>query len=239
MSRPGAGPVGPNWAAAQTTTASGRGVHALAVHDSGHGPRLYVGGLFNIAGGVPATGIARLEGERFAPVTPGAAPNSYASCGLVRREGGADILYCGGNFYTAGEQVAGPLARWDGARWSAIEPLPPFGGVSALGEFDDGTGPVLFVSGSTGFDPNDPHNNLNGLARFDGHAWSGVGGGLTGVTGAKASALAVFDDGTGPALYVGGRFRQAGGCGREQHCALGRSELVGAGQRRHGRPAGS
>ncbi len=42
--------------------------------------------------------------------------------------------------------------------------------------------------------------------------WSPLTGGVSG--GKKApfvSAMAVFDDGTGPALYVGGRFTHAGG----------------------------
>jgi len=47
----------------------------------------------------------------------------------------------------------------------------------------------------------------NRVARWDGAGWSEVGGGL----GGSVFALAVYDDGSGPALYAGGTFQSAGG----------------------------
>jgi hypothetical protein len=46
--------------------------------------------------------------------------------------------------------------------------------------------------------------------RWDGATWSPLGSGLTGGSYPAVEALAVFDDGGGPALYVGGTFATAG-----------------------------
>src|SRR5690349_16088856 len=45
------------------------------------------------------------------------------------------------------------------------------------------------------------------LARWTGSRWDDLGAGMDGTV----NALAVFDDGSGPALYVGGSFITAGG----------------------------
>ena len=45
------------------------------------------------------------------------------------------------------------------------------------------------------------------IAKWDGTAWSAVGGGITGAV----RTCKTFDDGSGPALYVGGSFTMAGG----------------------------
>ena len=45
------------------------------------------------------------------------------------------------------------------------------------------------------------------IARWNGQSWSALGSGLDG----QADALAVFDDGAGPALYAAGAFNNAGG----------------------------
>lgn len=51
---------------------------------------------------------------------------------------------------------------------------------------------------------------LQNIARWDGSSWSDVLGGVSG-TGVTVHALAVFDDGSGAALYIAGRFTAAGG----------------------------
>ena len=73
--------------------------------------------------------------------------------------------------------------------------------------FDDGRGdgPALYLAGH--------HSSVGGITgdlrvvvRWDGRNWDTLGTGLNGT----ARCLAVFDDGTGQALYVGGDFTQAG-----------------------------
>src|SRR5690606_37775835 len=53
----------------------------------------------------------------------------------------------------------------------------------------------------------------NALARWDGTSWSVVGGGIGAPPGRSPTvrAMAVYDDGRGPALYVAGTFNSAGG----------------------------
>lgn len=56
-------------------------------------------------------------------------------------------------------------------------------------------GPFVTVDGAV----------ARGAARFDGTSWSGLGGGLP--FGSEVKAVARFDDGTGPAIFYGGRFQ--------------------------------
>src|SRR5262245_66568078 len=53
---------------------------------------------------------------------------------------------------------------------------------------------------------------MTGIARWNGQAWTKLGNGPPSA-GVPARALAVYDDGTGPALYAGGPFRQPEGPG--------------------------
>src|SRR5262249_29149675 len=86
------------------------------------------------------------------------------------------------------------------------------GTVDALLAFDDGTGPALYVGG--GFMVA-RLSTARGVARWDGRVWSGVGGGLgDDASTSVAHALAVFDDGTGRALYAGGSFGAQGSAAR-------------------------
>lgn len=71
--------------------------------------------------------------------------------------------------------------------------------------FDDGNGPALYVGGrfsSVG------GITARGVARWNGTSWSRLG---QGIADGGIGAMQVFDDGSGPALFVGGLFRTAGG----------------------------
>lgn len=91
--------------------------------------------------------------------------------------------------------------------WMGVTTGTQSGGVNAvrcLAVFDDGTGPALYVGGQFTTAGGVAATNI---ARWDGTAWSAVGGGVTGTV----FAMQVFDDGSGPALFVSGSFTQAGG----------------------------
>src|SRR2546426_576567 len=84
----------------------------------------------------------------------------------------------------------------------------PGGGVDQAAraeiQFDDGSGPALYVGGS--------FSQAGGIlarhiANWNGSSWSSPGSG----TDADVAALAVFDDGQGSALYAAGAFSLAGG----------------------------
>jgi len=101
------------------------------------------------------------------------------------------------------------------ARSSSCSPswLPTFGGqpgtsneVKALLVFDDGGGPALYAGG---YFKSAGGVAVNYIARWDGSSWTPLGSGL-GQSGV-VNSLAVFDDGGGPALYVGGGFLSPGG----------------------------
>ncbi|MEQ9095359.1 MAG: GC-type dockerin domain-anchored protein [Phycisphaerales bacterium] len=183
-------------------------VEALAVYDDGTGPALYAGGLFTRAGIVDAASIARWDGQSWSGVGGGIEGRVLAL--QVVDLGDGPRLVAGGLFDRAGGVDAASVAAWDGATWSAlgggIGGGTP-GAVEALAVFDDGDGPALYAAGDflrAGGDP------LPYIARWDGRRWSGLGEGLSGFRAAVYD-LAVHDDGSGPALFAGGRFTMAGG----------------------------
>jgi trimeric autotransporter adhesin len=180
-------------------------IKALAVFDDGGGPALYAGGMFDTAGGVPASGIAKWDGATWSPLGEGM--NAGVLALAVADDGGGPALFAGGGFTLAGGMPANRIAKWDGASWSALGQGMDQG-VLALTVADDGGGPALFAGGtftSAGGAP------ANLVAKWDGGAWSALGSGVPPGFGAMIMAMSGFDGGTGPALYVGGLFTSAGG----------------------------
>ena len=190
-------------------------VLALAVHDDGSGPALYVGGFFSHAGGLPANRIARWSGSEWSGLGAGVSGCNGQSCNTLVLSltsydlGDGPALFVGGNFTSAGGQAASSVARWDGSGWSALgaglsqsNPFFLAEGHAVLG-FDDGTGPALYVGGAFDRAGGQPASSF---ARWNGSAWQDIGGSAQVVL-----AMAAFDDGTGPALYAGGGFEIFGG----------------------------
>jgi hypothetical protein len=188
---------------------------ASSANGPGGGPELYAGGVFQHAGGVSATCLARWAAAGWSSVGSGlASPTGVEVDSLCISSVGPDPgtnLYAGGLFTSAGGVQANDIARWDGTAWHALGTgLTSSSGsaaAKAFAIFDDGSGPALFVGGAFGFAGGVQANHI---AKWDGSAWtplsSGIGGGFDAVR-----ALVAFDDGTGPALYVAGDFTSAGG----------------------------
>jgi len=78
------------------------------------GSNLYVGGIFDMAGGVSANNIARWDGTAWSPLGSGTDGEVLA----LAWDG--SNLYAGGNFSTAGGVSANNVARWDGSAWSPL-----------------------------------------------------------------------------------------------------------------------
>ncbi len=193
-------------------------VYALTVFDDGTGPALYSGGHAGLtstlrdnpdgkAGGYVDSRflqVARWNGSSWSPL--GSTPiGGYIHSLTAFDDGTGPALYAAGAFRRdAGGKPANNIARWDGVAWSTLGE-----GVSirvyALTVFDDGNGPALYVGGLLSQAGGNP---VNRIARWDGSTWSDVG---EGVLGGPIYSMTVFDDGTGPALYVAGTFNQAGG----------------------------
>lgn len=103
--------------------------------------------------------------------------------------------------------MATNFATWDGASWPRM-PSGLDGTVLALtAAGDERANPEeLFVGGNFNVASG---LTVNGVARWDGESWHGLGSGVIG----EVDAIAFFDDGRGegPALYIGGSFATASG----------------------------
>jgi hypothetical protein len=202
-------------------------VNAFATFDDGNGPQLYVGGFFDAGtNGESNRAIFRFDGTNVThlepPFTPGFRTYGIGGIGEVKAlavfdDGSGSELYVGGEFDDAAGTSANlnNIAKWNGSRWAplglGVAPAPLHNpAVRCFATFDDGSGPALYAAGNFGLAGGNPANSI---ARWDGTNWSPLGGGVlyNGSPGADVRALQVFDDGTGPALYVGGFFTSAGG----------------------------
>jgi hypothetical protein len=160
------------------------------------GPVLFAGGRFTQLHGVPTPGIARWDGTTWFPMPGGAGARAMA-------------VYDGA-LYIGAESL---VKKWDGQEWSTVGVLDTWINVMLVFD-DDGAGPnppALYVAGE--LEGNDTLQ-VNGIARWDGHSWSAMGGGVT-VPGngnqspqpGEVEALTIYQ-GT---LLVGGQFTEAGG----------------------------
>jgi hypothetical protein len=173
---------------------------AQTVFDDGGGPALYVGGLLSSAGGVPVNGLARWDGVEWSAVGENGPGFVFSLAATQEVSPVGPALYAGGNFVDG-------VRKWDGSQWSSLG-TGPFGIVEALVMFDDGSGEALYAAGRF---EEAGGKTVNKIAKWDGTSWSPLGEGLTCGSLPRAAVLSVFDDGSGPALYVGGEFCSAGG----------------------------
>ena len=202
-------------------TGTGTEVLALTAFDDGTGPALYAGGNFLTAGGVVVNGVAKWNGSTWSPLGSGIAGEVRTLA--VYDDGSGPALYAGGEFTSAGGVAAASVAKWNGVAWSALgsglggsfcqSGTGAAFGANAMAAYDDGAGPALFV---TGYFTTAGGLSCNAIAKWNGAAWSPVGTGLAQVQFGftlcgYGSALVVFDDGMGPALFVGGYFQSIWG----------------------------
>lgn len=202
---------GLGWSGLGTGLASGPAfsgrAYALAVHNDGAGPALFVGGDFKSAGGVPAKSLARWSGSTWQSVGSG---TNYTIHSLASfRKGSTPALYVGGDFPEIGGIYAKDLVTWDGSSFSAAVPENPLGAVIGLlggmQVFDDGTGEALYVGMNIGWV--DIQGNKGSLARTDGTTWSVLPGAPTD----RVRGLAPYPTGPGAKLHAVGGFEAAGG----------------------------
>lgn len=121
---------------------------------------------------------------------------------------GAGHLYVGGNFKIADDILAGGIAKWDGAKWSALG-----SGVNGVVTAIAISGTNVYVGGNFTTAGGIP---ANCVAKWNGTAWSALGSGIPPVTDTPpystrdtpAVMAMAFSSGI---LYVGGRFTSAGG----------------------------
>ncbi len=202
-----------------------RTVNALAVV----GTDLYVGGFFTLAnvGGTGATpaltanNIAKWDGGNWSAVGSGdgnGVNRVGSSGGVFALAANGTDLYVGGAFNSVnlgGDTDDDPpigvanLARWDGAKWSAVGSDDAGYGVGFKVQAFAAIGTDLYVGG-VGSDVDDPLA-VPLIAKWDGSVWSDLGSGDGDGVNKSVNALAT----SGTNLLVGGGFSRAnyGGTG--------------------------
>jgi hypothetical protein len=180
-------------------------VFAIAVN----GKDVYVGGYFTLAGGLNARGIARWDGSTWYNLgggLDGSATLRGSNVASIAIKG--NEIYVGGDFYSIGGVPALGIARWDGTKWS------PLGdGVQGCSGFEceSGVRAITIVGndiyvGGTFTKAGDVITN--GIAKWNGEKWSGLGGGITDQPPYSGISAVVA---RGNDLYVGGNFNSIGG----------------------------
>src|SRR5262249_4951372 len=116
-------------------------------------------------------------------------------------DGGGPALWMGGSVFPAGGAPISGVAKWQSGSW--LDGGGADGSVQAFGAFDDGAGPSLYLGGS--------FLSVAGVQagyicrRRNDQTWSALGPQSLGADASIAAEL-VFDDGSGPSLFVGGSF---------------------------------
>lgn len=171
-------------------------VFALEVFDDGSGPALYVGGGFTSIGSDPIHSAARFDGQGWTQLGE---PGGWIFDFEIYDNGTGPALYAAG-------ALEGGIVRWDGVDW---QPVPGgYDGVfECLAVFDDGMGrgPMLYGGG------NQVLSDISYrpfAVRTDGTAVEEFGFDAMESPDYfnRVSCMEVYDAGTGPALYIGGRF---------------------------------
>ncbi|MFM9995136.1 MAG: hypothetical protein ACKVU4_04980, partial [Phycisphaerales bacterium] len=190
--------------------------HAL----KGYPPGLYLGGNFFAIGALQTRSLGRWSDREWrtlagwAPTQPNGANitslRPYAGSG---QSGTSPELIVAGVYDLESNPGVSGIGQWNGSAWSALGTGIYPAGVNATTVYDDdGPGPRLPGLYVVGYPQIAGGTVVNGVARWDGVNWEGLGSGLA---GSPVNSLGVFDeDGPGPqhdTLFVGGAFSYAGG----------------------------
>lgn len=175
------------------------------------GTDMYIGGSFWVAGNVVASHVAKWNGTAWSPLGSGLTDGLNGNPAYVDAlaVAGNGEVYAGGNFTRAGGVAVNNVAKWNGTAWSALGTGVTIGAlgnaayVSALAVAGNGDvyagGNFTRAGGAV----------ANGVAKWNGTAWSSLGTGAANGTNSEGVAtLALAGNGD---VYVGGTFTQAGG----------------------------
>jgi len=195
-----------DWVSLTSLNGASGMVRAMTVDGTGN---LYVGGDFGVIGSVQTSLIAKWDGTAWSALGGGVSGgNGRVFCIAVI----GNNVYVGGHFEFAGGVPVHRLAMWNGATWSALgSGISGSIEVAASGEAVYAfavSGTDLYVGGSFA---QAGGITVNGVAKWSGTAWSALTSGL-GPTGGGSPNVAVKAlAASGNNLYVGGRFKTAGG----------------------------
>ena len=197
------------------TEVQGFGICDIAFGPVGGTSTFALAGDFSAVNGEPIERIAQrstiLEADWQSVVNSSFASGSVACVEFIDDKAFGAGLYFSGLFERPG--IDGPICnsicRWDGEAFYPLDSglTGPVGAPSPATTMtfgDIGEGPSLYVAGTFTLAG---AAEANGIARWDGSAWHALGGGRPPLLGQPSvSALAIFDDGSGPALYAAPAF---------------------------------
>lgn len=147
--------------------------------------KLYVGGSFCFAGGIPCNNIASWNGVQWDSLGSGVGGVVSAMAADTVN----NILYVGGGFFTAGGVPVNYVAKWDGNAWAAVGTYPGIGATAM--KFYQG---ALYVGGSSqNVSCNDPV-----ISKWDGANWTVL------TPGPNGQVLSIEE--YNGCLYFGGNF---------------------------------
>lgn len=168
---------------------------------------LYVGGGFDFAGDVPANRLARWDGTSWHAVANLAFEDDFGTVDAIAEWNGQ--IYVGGSFTRAGSDPGRGLIVLDGTTWPdgsqgsivGDGTIGPTTGVAALAVYNN----ELYVGG--GFTVLNGPPNTDNIVKWNGTAWSEVGGGLNGTIG----SMVVYNNTLYVAAVSGFTIDSAGG----------------------------
>jgi len=181
-----------------STLSIARSVWVLILND-GAGPSLYTYGRRRNQNQIDEFWIRRWDGTQWVPTHPALLPIDGSAYPIMSGDlGDGQRIY--GMLYNPDTQVY-QIARWSGTQWDAMtQPFFPYSIQLAI--MNQGSGPRLYAVGQF-----QEVNGVvvNGFARWTGSTWERPPSDHNFLSGVKD--VTVFDDGTGPALYVSGTIR--------------------------------
>ncbi|MDB6027343.1 MAG: hypothetical protein JWM68_3566, partial [Verrucomicrobiales bacterium] len=196
---------GQDWATVGTGLDNENG-DAAVLSLAAAGSVVYAGGVFDSAGAVGTTNIAKWNGSAWSALGKGlhyASTNldQFAEASVSALALSGSILYVGGVFTQAGNAAATNVAKWNAAGWSALGD-----GLDYVPEFSDDFETAfvtsLAVNGSTlyagGFFNTSGSTNILNLAKWSGSTWSSVGGEI------NSTVQSVITNGSD--IYIAGDF---------------------------------
>lgn len=166
-------------------------ISALEIYDN----KLFVGGFFNTAGGMPVNNIAIWDGINW--TSPGNGLNGY--CSALEVHNGE--LYAGGDFTEADGITVNHLCKWNGSDWSGVDSGVSggiFGWETSVYALHSMNG-KLYVGGNFDMAGNVP---TNFIAAWNGTTFEDLSGG----TNERVLCIDEFQND----LIVGGQFTTAG-----------------------------
>ncbi|MFI4854013.1 MAG: hypothetical protein ACIAQF_03410 [Phycisphaerales bacterium JB065] len=197
---------------------TGFGITDIAYGHINDSDLIALGGDFHTIDEVPIERLALRspfpDGEWSPVIDSSFVAGAVAQVEFIQDETLGDGLYFAGLFDRPGTEgpLCNSIARWDGTEFHPLGsgltgPIGTPSPATTMVYGDIGEGPSLYVAGSFtvagGID-------AVGIARWDGSSWHALGEGRPLVLGQPSvGALAIFDDGSGPALYAGPAFSGA------------------------------